>query len=168
MSAGGTHSQEDQTPREKAPAWVASNLACEATTTLLPFRRSFIVDQWRPLAYHELKSFVPARRWRADKMRNADQVTPPADSARWLLSHGDSDASSEEIRSEQVLVRSGDELPCYDRLSSVISAGGGVIRLGERGTPWSMTASVTGRVSKSAGPLPVIRRVAGWKRAAHL
>lgn len=54
--------------------------------------------------------------------------------ARWLLNHGDPDASSEQIRSEQILVRGGDGVACYDRLSSVILAGGGVVRLQDRGT----------------------------------
>jgi hypothetical protein len=54
--------------------------------------------------------------------------------ARWLLNHGVTEARTEPIRSEQILVRGGDEAACYDRLSSVLVAGGGVLRLRGRRT----------------------------------
>jgi len=49
--------------------------------------------------------------------------------ARWLLNHGVTEPLTTQIRSEQILVRGGDEAACYDRLSSVLVAGGGVIHL---------------------------------------
>ncbi|QDV36920.1 hypothetical protein [Tautonia plasticadhaerens] len=54
--------------------------------------------------------------------------------ARWLLNHGDREARSGPIRSEQIVVRGGDEAACYDLLSSVLGAGGGVLRLRGRRT----------------------------------
>lgn len=54
--------------------------------------------------------------------------------ARWLLNHGASEPLTDLIRSEQILVRGGDEVACYDRLSSVLVAGGGVLRLRDRRT----------------------------------
>jgi hypothetical protein len=54
--------------------------------------------------------------------------------ARWLLTHGDSEAHTKQLRSEQILFRRGDEVACYDRLSSVLGAGGGVLSLRGRRT----------------------------------
>lgn len=56
-------------------------------------------------------------------------INPGGDTARWVLAHGDPQARSDRLRSEQILVRGGDEPAIYDRLTGEISAGGGVIRI---------------------------------------
>ena len=54
-------------------------------------------------------------------------INPGRTTARWIFAHGGTQARGHPLRTEQILVRGGDERVVYDRLADQLLAGGGVI-----------------------------------------
>jgi hypothetical protein len=57
-------------------------------------------------------------------------INPGGNSARWILAHGGTQSRTDRLRSEQIIVRGGDDPAKYERLAADLTAGGGVIRHG--------------------------------------
>jgi hypothetical protein len=56
-------------------------------------------------------------------------INPGGSTARWVLVHGGPQPRADRLRSEQILVRGGDDPTPYNRLAAELAAGGGVIRI---------------------------------------
>lgn len=92
-----------------------------------PEPRDLLLCSGRTLAAEPPVQDVLARTGGADVLFEA--INPDQSTARWVLAHGGPEPRADRLRTEQSLVRGGDDPATYERLAGELASGGGVVRL---------------------------------------